>query len=477
MDYSSDASLSSDYFYSCSFAETHSFSDVYDDFGGKRDWQFNKTAVASEAFRNTSDALGLLGDADSTNDPDVFRDDLKVSGIYSGGGLAWFELVVDGVSSTSTSVRWRKHPSGVNRTVPWVVTFVDMPVDDLVATPNVVDGVSLGDGLVAGFLNLGLHHQLGDRWTFRVFGGVPGVTSITTTHDEPSIAARGPMEGNTELTLFGSGFFPGEGQLLCRFADADVADSNSGNVVASGVVMTVEAAVHEGDDPKAPRQADRASLYRKITCVTRRYPVVAETGVHPTSLSPCVNKTVTVSHDGGASWSESGAVFFLFCDVFVSVSGSDVVGVGTPRNPYKTLQRAVEASLGRPKFPEKKRQRSFSETAAEGTYGSSGFGTGAVDSSASQNSKQRNNPGYGYVLNRDKITVAGGTYAGNGNRGVHPLGKMVELVGGRGENVVIDCEDSGVGATVSAGDRHATDVAGAIAIANVLEVNCNQRLA
>ena len=105
------------------------------------------------------------------------------------------------------------------------------------------------------------------------------------------------------------------------------------------------------------------------------------------------------------------------------------------------------------------------------------FGTGAVDSSASQNSKQRNNPGYGYVLNRDKITVAGGTYAGNGNRGVHPLGKMVELVGGRGENVVIDCEDSGVGATVSAGDRHATDVAGAIAIANVLEVNCNQRLA
>ena len=59
----------------------------------------------------------------------------------------------------------------------------------------------------------------GDRWTFRAYGGAPAVTSATTPHDEPSIPARGPFEGNTEITLRGHGFFPSEKNLLCRLHD------------------------------------------------------------------------------------------------------------------------------------------------------------------------------------------------------------------------------------------------------------------
>ena len=63
--------------------------------------------------------------------------------------------------------------------------------------------------------------------------------------------------------------------------------------------------------------------------------------------------------------------------------------------------------------------------------------------------------GYGYVLNRDRLRLGAGTYAGNGNRGVHPLGKMVEVEAKTPGSVTVDCEDGGVGATVHAGDRHA----------------------
>lgn len=483
IDYAS-SNLSADYFYAYASSNAHSFSDVYDDFGGKREFQFNDTVEASEAFGNTSDVLALLSDSDPSNDPSInIRNNLKISGTFTGDGLAWFEIVVDGVSVNSTTVRWRKHVGAMNLTVPWQATNVEMPEYDLLSTPDTVEGISLGDGLTAGFLKRGAHHFIGDRWTFRVFGGTPGVTSIATTHDEPRIDARGPMEGLTEVTLYGSGFFPGKGQLLCKFADADFNDPESGNVAASEVVMTVEALSYDPEDHDSNFDSSafpESSPYRKITCVTERHAYVNEGMEILSSLSPCVNKTVTVSFDGGASWSSSDKIFFLFCDVFVSVSGSDVVGVGTPKNPYKTLQRAVEASLARPKFPEKQKQRTFQETAAEKTYSrNAGFGMGinteSMMSVKRSRSSQSKNPGYGYVLNRDKVSVAAGTYAGNGNRGVHPLGKMIEITGKRFDNVVIDCEDSGVGATVSAGDRHASDVGGAIVLAGVLEVNCNER--
>jgi hypothetical protein len=219
------------------------------------------------------------------------------------------------------------------------------------------------------------------------------------------------------------------------------------------------------------------SVYRKMRCVTERHPPALGGREALATLAPCVNKTVTVSHDGGGSFSRADVAFFLFCDVHVSVSGSDVVGTGTPGNPYKTLQRGVEAALAAPRFPETKRQRTFFETAAAAAYGAEGFGVSAFGVARGPQKGAARRGGYGYVLNRDRLRLGAGTYAGNGNRGVHPLGKMVEVEAKTPGSVTVDCEDSGVGATVHAGDRHAEHASGAISMSGVHEVNCNDRSA
>jgi len=479
----SAASLSGAYFYHRELEETHSFSDAYDDFGRRKALKVNQSLVALEAAANATAAVALLADGDLANDETSApaRNDLVVSGAYSGGGVAWFEVVVDGTDGANfTSVRWRKHFGGVNTTTPWARTNVSVPADDRVTTPEEVEGVDLGDGLVAGFVHLGAHHAVGDRWTFRAFSGFPGISSVSTSHDEPRIDARGPMEGLTEVVARGSGFFPGRGQLLCRFADPS--DPNAGNAEVSGVVSTVEAAAYvdeRGDEYDAEYVSGTGvdSVYRRMRCVTERHPPALGGREALATLAPCVNKTVTVSHDGGGSFSRADVAFFLFCDVHVSVSGSDVVGTGTPGNPYKTLQRGVEAALAAPRFPETKRQRTFFETAAAAAYGAEGFGVSAFGVARGPQKGAARRGGYGYVLNRDRLRLGAGTYAGNGNRGVHPLGKMVEVEAKTPGSVTVDCEDSGVGATVHAGDRHAEHASGAISMSGVHEVNCNDRSA
>ena len=480
----SAAALSGAYFYHYELESTHSFSDAYDDFGRRKEYKVNASALALEAALNASDAVSMLADGDPSNDPAApSRNDLVVSGAYSGGGVAWFEIVVDGAGVNFTSVRWRKHFGGVNTTTPWARTNVSVPGDDRTNTPETVEGVDLGDGLSAGFVNLGAHHAVGDRWTFRAFSGFPGISSVSTSHDEPRIDARGPMEGLTDVVVRGSGFFPGKGQLLCRFGDPDPNDPHTGNALpVSGVVSTVEAASHAGDsyddddDARALRGTGVDSVYRKMRCVTERHPPALGGRERLGTLAPCVNKTVTVSHDGGASFSPSDVFFFLFCDVHVSVSGSDVVGTGTPGNPYKTLQRGVEAALSTPRFPDAVKQRTFADTAAAASYGARAFGARAETFGVAVSGRGASRrAGYGYVLNRDRLRLGAGTYAGNGNRGVHPLGKMIEVEAKVPGSVTVDCEDSGVGATVSAGDRHAEHASGAIAMSGVHEVNCNER--
>ena len=481
----SAAALSPRYFYHYAFEEAHSFSDVYDDYGRRREWRHAESVFAWEAHENLTTRVAALNDNSSNAPTDLsLRNDLMVSGTYSGGGFAWYEIVVDGfdvANGNATTVRWRKHRGGVNTTIPWVLTNVTVSKDDVATAPDFVEGVRLGDdGLTAGFAASGndARRSVGDRWTFRVYGGVPGVYDMYTTHDEPRIRARGPMEGSTEVTLEGSGFFPGTDQLLCRFADANVSDPKSGNARESGVVMTVPARSPETDAAgfaSSRGGAGSSSIYRKIRCVTERHAASdaggSGSGEILNTLAPCVNKTVTVSHDGGRTWSASDLVFFLFCDVHVSVSGSDVVGTGVPGNPYKTLQRGIEAALGRPKFPERRRQRTFAQTASRATYGQGGFG-GAAGAEAKGPSRH---PGYGYVLNRDRLRLGGGTYAGNGNRGVHPLGKMLEVQAKRSQSVVIDCEGSGEGAVLSSGDRHADRGSGSVSLSGIQEVNCNDR--
>ena len=69
------------------------------------------------------------------------------------------------------------------------------------------------------------------------------------------------------------------------------------------------------------------------------------------SVKPGVLKSVSVSNDGGITWSQESTGFtrFLYSDVYASVSGDDTFGDGTVSNPYASLQRAVMAALSQPR--------------------------------------------------------------------------------------------------------------------------------
>lgn len=227
----------------------------------------------------------------------------------------------------------------VNTSGPWAETFLPMPSDDPLTgnillekgigagagelhSGDVQESLSLSHGLKVRFLRRGSHHLLGDRWTFRVYGGKPMVIATVTSHNEPQFSARGPFEGNSEITVLGNSFFPGS-KLLCRLFDGD-----------TNVTMTLQG------------HYDRM---HQVRCITKRHEP-RPGGELVATVRPCIFKTVQVSHNGGATWSTASAsVRFLFCDIYVSTTGSDVAGYGTPDRPYATLQRAIEAALGNPR--------------------------------------------------------------------------------------------------------------------------------
>ena len=295
----------------------------------------------------------------------------------------------------------------MNQTTTWVKTGVD-------AGDGNSSYVSLGGNLSAhrrridvsgGFevSNLAPLNQ-GDRWTFRVYGGVPAVTSVTTAHFEPSIPARGPFEGNTEITVSGHGFFPSEKNLLCRLHD-DV----------TGTTQVLQA---------------RFVSSTTITCVTTPHVPLGASFRDPSgalgskvigTVSPCVFKTVQASTDGGVTWSEADAEkapAFLFCDVHVAVSGSDVVGKGTPDAPYATIRRAVEAALGEARSADDDEENSHEEN----NYSQES----SEESSVASPSRRRffgrsagkrgggNAQGFSRCVNRDRIRLAPGVYSGHG---------------------------------------------------------------
>jgi hypothetical protein len=74
--------------------------------------------------------------------------------------------------------------------------------------------------------------------------------------------------------------------------------------------------------------------------------------VRDDSVRPGIMKYVSISLDGGSTWSveQNGLTRFLFSDIHVSSRGSDVNGVGTFSMPYQTLQQAVNAALSFPKY-------------------------------------------------------------------------------------------------------------------------------
>ena len=129
--------------------------------------------------------------------------------------------------------------------------------------------------------------------------------------------------------------------------------------------------------------------------VTSYYVDLTQANEHPEvqlgSIRPGVMKYVSVSNDGGISWSvdQHGLTRFLFSDIYVSSSGDDVTGDGTSALPYRTIQRGIHAALSSPRL------RSLPSSHAA------------------------------YHINRDDVIVSPGRYTGAGNTGLFTVGSSL----------------------------------------------------
>ena len=141
---------------------------------------------------------------------------------------------------------------------------------------------------------------------FRVGGGVPAVYEATTTHGEGHFAARGPFEGNTELTIVGNNFLPSK-NLKCLLYDDD---TNVTHVI--------------------PAHYDTPT---QVRCITKHHEPLACAGQYClpgakrlATIRPCFHKFVQVTNNGRDYSAQRADVVFLYCDVYVSPEGSDTAG-------------------------------------------------------------------------------------------------------------------------------------------------------
>jgi hypothetical protein len=150
------------------------------------------------------------------------------------------------------------------------------------------------------------------------------------------------------------------------------------------------------------------------------------------SIRPGVMKHVSVSNDGGVSWSADahGATRFLYSDIYVSPSGDDATGDGTSATPYRTIQRGIHAAL-------------------------SPSGRGVAN-----------------ATNHDDIVVSPGRYTGAGNTGLFTMGKSVMVRAARSGEVVIDCAVRVAGAAHFGETMASAEGAGKVSLVGVNVENC-----
>ena len=263
---------------------------------------------------------------------------------------------------------------------------------------------ALNNGISIRFTSSGSHHQSGVDGSSRVYDGKPNVISARTPQDEPTYPARGPFFGNTEITITGSGFFAASG-VKCRLYD-------------SGTTNNIKEVDGFFDN------------MNRVRCITPDHEPISG-GEVPGTIRPCLTKSIEVTLDGSTYSAVKSNVNFLYCGVYVSKSGSDAYGDGTPSAPYLTLQRSIEAALDEPRSYDLRYELANPD---EGIRGATQFKLNEIRNSLESSSQQR----FRIYVNRDKIRVKTGTYSGPGNVGLHPLGKMLEAESIDGP-VSVDC--------------------------------------
>ena len=481
-------------------------------------WRF--TAHAGDMFRWRKDNeewspprmvtnVGLVeGDPKNVDDDKVANVDIRATGDYEGSHDA---MIVIEILSGGESFRWKKHTyvqlSGSDEGTEDVmydsrlmnlvglgswstrINMLSIPV-------HIGEGIHIVFNSVSGYAHGNIYyipvkvtryHPL-SHGVHLTFGSNSGYSprDVWTLSATAAVAARGPLDGNTELIIKGDGFLPSS-SLQCRLSDprtlytmviparyvsakeircdtlahppdtiAEAIFQGSGDAalfthgvfhgkqttiftirmrtastfqwradsmesvddidikwsdprnIDAGVILTLGTESDtDGLRIEFPTNADYSAgdTWKVIAYSTDSVRSADRPDVQLGSIRPGIMKYVSVSNDGGISWSteQHGLTRFLFSDIYVSPSGDDVTGDGTASLPYRTIQRGIHASLS-PSF---------------------------LRSRASAHLTHR--------TNRDDIIVSPGRYTGAGNTGLFTVGKMITVTAGQNGGVVIDC--------------------------------------
>ena len=402
-------------------------------------------------------------------------DDLSVYGEFEGDGMGFFEVQVDGL--VPDTYRWRFHPGAYNAssTADWPERRRKVPTGESFELATGIsaafrNGETTGSSMCTvqenmfyGLYGLGMGgfdrgassggcRTVGDTWVFRVCGGRPAVYRISTPHREKAVAARGPFEGNTEITVHGNHFLP-SWHLQCQLQDP-----------LTGATLVV------------PGHYDTEF---RIRCITPRVEPLAG-GEKLATIRPCFYKYFAASNSAGAweRWSTaSAAVRFLYCDVYVATDGSDLHGHGTPDRPYRTIAHAVSKALSHPRsFWAYKSRLATDPTQGKAYTGREIRGPGQGQARrvfGKRGAEVAGEQGLGYWVNRDRVVLADGVYGGAGNTAVLPGGRVVEVVAKRRGEAVIDC--TGTGNPAVLGSQSGGDTSrGAVLLSGVPTVQCDQ---
>jgi len=397
---------------------------------------------------------------------------------------------------------------------------------------DLVDGVYVSFASASGWTHgdvfyiaakAGTHHELSDG-VMAVFGSKSGyagpaaqgpgastgdVWTIDVLHATP---ARGPLNGNTELTVEGSGFLPsgnltcklydertqlsqiltaqydGPGRLRCVTGDhpADVlSDPEFYGLGQSGLsVGGLYTGDHTGDEYQGLNAAsfeivvesDTTFKWRENAGRATSGDSAFTTGVSFTTDWQDLADGVKVKFDAVDGYTATDS--WIFNAVHITKGLHPTVEIGTIRpGVMKKVFVSNDGGITWSKegtglttylFSDIYASPEGDDSAGDGTAGNP-YATlqraiyaangepraGFLYDSATTGEQWRGKPGVGLGahINRDSIVAYDGHYFGSGNVGLYPLGKVVEVRSATSGGSVIDCRNSRMGAVHANSDK------------------------
>ena len=300
------------------------------------------------------------------------------------------------------------------------------------------------------------------------------------------VTARGPLSGNTLLTIKGTDFVKNHLTTKCAFFFGNDSGIGLARIIRPGTVVDentmsclspprlgISGRIRPGVGPAG------------VSGVTETVSALFSSASFPPVLghdlgAPCFFAAVAVSNDG-ITFSQQFAAF-LYCDVHVSPLGSYVdfnSVTGTPSNPFPNLQSAFAAGLRGAFFESymgKQSQRDADETS--GVYfqnnkhgherrGATRFGAFGARETGSRSGKTRyageHASRFGSWVNGDTVLASGGSYGSESDTALSVANDQVlslvaagdaHLFGDSGAGDTFSVRPSKASVTISCGDAN-----------------------